>query len=102
MWAAVTGALVRTMVQKANVVLRPWQKYNEIFISEHSFAKLPFDSSSTTARIQISVNGGLLAGGLASCFSVGSGVACGAVSAVIVTAVDQMYEVRRLHFVDLN
>jgi hypothetical protein len=71
-------------------------------VSGHSFAKLPFDSSSTTARIQISVNGGLLAGGLASCFSVGSGVACGAVSAVIVTAVDQMYEVRRLHFVVSN
>ena len=74
------------------------QMFSTLFsVSESSFAKLPFDSSSTTARIQISVNGGLPAGGLASCFSVGSGVACGAVSAVIVTAVDQMYEVRRLH-----
>jgi hypothetical protein len=66
-------------------------------VSESSFAKLPFDSSSTAARIQISVNGGLLAGGFASCFSVGPGVACGAVSAVIVTAVEQMYEVGRVY-----
>jgi hypothetical protein len=50
-------------------------------------------SSSTTARVLISVNGGAVAGSFASCFSVGSGATCGAVSAVIVTTVDLMYEV---------
>jgi hypothetical protein len=39
------------------------------------------------------VNGGTTGGSFASCFQLGPGVACGAVSAILTTAVDQMYEV---------
>lgn len=54
----------------------------------------PSFSSNTDTRVQISVNGGASGGAFASCFNVGSGVACGAVSATLVTVVDQMYEVK--------
>ncbi len=39
------------------------------------------------------MNGGVSGGAFASCFGVASGAACGAVSATLVTVVDQMYEV---------
>jgi hypothetical protein len=70
-------------------------------LHELDFMAVPRDtyaSSSTTSRLQISVNGGVSAGSFASCFNAAPGAACGAVSAVIVTAVDQMYEVSRRRF----